>query len=126
MVRVALTGLLLASAALVALAGCAPRSVVALVPTLDVRVHDVEGHPLVETEPDPREDGRTSGDLVEVEWRRSWYAATLLERRGARWLVHYDGYGKEWDEVVAIERIRDRRAPEEEPVLEPMDEDVDP
>jgi hypothetical protein len=52
-------------------------------------------------------------DEVEVEWRGSWWPAVVLEQRGARWLVHYEGYGNEWDEVVARERIRERSAPRE-------------
>ena len=34
----------------------------------------------------------------------------LLETRGGRWLVHYEGYGSDWDEVVGPDRIRERRA----------------
>ena len=124
MVRVALTGLLLASSAFAV--GCLQRNAVVVVPTVEVSVRDVDSVPLRATDPDPREDGRAEGDLVEVEWRGSWWPATLLERRGARWLVHYDGYGKDWDEVVVIERIRHRRAPAEEPIVEPIDEGVDP
>lgn len=46
---------------------------------------------------------------VDVEWQGSWWPATLLERRGPdRWLVHYDGWEQEWDEIVAEDRIRDR------------------
>jgi hypothetical protein len=123
MVRGVFTGLLLAF-----VAGCAPRNAVVVVPVpaLEVSVREVEGQPLVTTAPDPREDGRGQGELVDVEWRGSWWPATLLERRGARWLVHYDGYGDDWNEVVSIERIRDRRMQDDEPVIEPMDEDVDP
>ena len=63
-------------------------------------------------------------DEVEVQWRGSWLPAVVLERRGERWLVHYDGFGNDWDEVVGSDRIRERRAelnledpdePEEEP-----------
>ena len=124
MVRVALTGLLLVCSALVV--GCAPRNAIVAVPTLDVNVSPASGLPLEATEPDPREDGRSEGDLVEVEWRGSWWPATLVERRAARWLVHYDGYAKDWDEVVTLRRIRDRGPAIPEPAIEPMDEDGDP
>lgn len=124
MVRVTLTGLLLACSPLVV--GCVPRKAIAVVPTVEVSVHRVEGRPLTTTEADPREGGRAEADPVEVEWRGSWWPATLVERRGARWLVHYDGYGKDWDEVVTLERIRDRRPRDDEPSIEPMDEDSDP
>lgn len=124
MVRVAATGLRLLLFAL--LIACAPRNAVVAVPTVEVSVHKVEGRALTTSDPDPREDGRAEGDLVDVEWRGSWWPATLLERRGARWSVHYDGYGDEWNEVVAIDRIRDRRPAPAEPDIEPMDEDNDP
>src|SRR5690348_7207331 len=51
-----------------------------------------------------------SNDEVEVEWRGSWWPAVILERRSDRWLVHYEGYGSDWDEVVGADRIRERRA----------------
>jgi hypothetical protein len=110
----------------VVVVGCAPRNAVVVVPTLEVAVNPASGRPLDTSDPDPREDGRSEGELVEVEWRGSWWPGTLLERRGARWLVHYDGYEKDWDEVVTIERIRDRGPRIPEPAIEPMDEDVDP
>ncbi len=61
---------------------------------------------------------------VEVEWHGSWWPAVVVEQRGSRWLVHYEGYGPDWDEVVEAGRIRERRAevgPEEgdEPEDEP-------
>jgi hypothetical protein len=49
-------------------------------------------------------------DEVEVEWRGAWWPAVIMEKRGPRWLVHYEGYGTDWDEVVSQERIRERRA----------------
>jgi hypothetical protein len=63
---------------------------------------------------------------VEVEWQGSWWPAILMERRGVQhWLVHYEGYGDEWDEVVAETRIRERRA---EPKVEEEEKsgDADP
>lgn len=126
MVRVALAGLLASSSLF---AGCAPRhasSGFSNVPTLEVHVRDVTGRPLDASEADAHDDGRAVGDLVEVEWRGSWWPAILVERRRAGWFVHYEGYSKDWDEVASIERIRDRRVSEDVPALEPMDEDVDP
>ena len=32
----------------------------------------------------------------------------LVERRGAEWLIHYESYSSEWDEVVGEDRIRPR------------------
>ena len=62
--------------------------------------------------PQPLEGGGMPNDTVEVEWQGSWWPAMLLERRGARWLVHYDHFGDEWDEVVGDDRIRPRRREE--------------
>lgn len=63
-------------------------------------------------------------DEVEVEWHGSWWPAVVLEKRGRdRWLVHYEGYGDDWDEVVRSDRIRERRA---EPTEDPEEDDVDP
>lgn len=55
---------------------------------------------------------------VDVEWRGSWFPAVILERRGSRYLVHYEGYSEDWDELVGAERIRARSStpePDEEP-----------
>lgn len=111
---------------LVGIAGCLPRTSVVVVPTVEVPVRDAYGRPLEETDPDAQDDGRAAGDPVEVEWRGSWWPAVLLERRRAGWQVHYEGYSKEWDEVVSLSRVRDRQARVDEPTIEPMDEDVDP
>ena len=108
--------------------GCVPRMTMLTTPTVVVPVGAVEAKPIITTGPEPNNDGRNVGELVEVEWNKSWWNATLVERRGARWLVHYDGYDSDWDEVVTLDRIRDRLRDDgsEEPVLVPMEEDVDP
>jgi hypothetical protein len=50
------------------------------------------------------------GDRVRVRWRGSVYAGTVQAVLAAdRFLIHYDGYGSEWDEPVAMERIVGRR-----------------
>jgi hypothetical protein len=50
------------------------------------------------------------GDRVRVRWHGSVYAATVLSvSEGAKILVHYDGYGNEWDEVVSDDRIVGKR-----------------
>jgi hypothetical protein len=127
MVRVQSARLFLACSLLVV--GCVRRDAVVVVPTVEVTVRDVVGHRIDASEPDRNDDGRAAGDLVEVEWRGSWWPAVLLERRRAGWAVHYDGYSSDWDEVVTLARIRDRRASGDgtnEPSIEPMDEDIDP
>jgi hypothetical protein len=107
-------------------AGCVPRNAVVVIPTVEVAVRDAYGPRLEETDPDADDDGRAAGDLVEVEWRGSWWPAQLVERRRTGWFVHYENYSKDWDEVVSLSRVRGRRAPVDEPTIEPMDEDVDP
>jgi hypothetical protein len=127
MVRVQLARLILLLGC--SLVACVPRNTIVEVPTVEVTVRDVIGHRIDASEPDKNDDGRAAGDLVEVEWRGSWWPAVLLERRRAGWMVHYDGYSNDWDEVVTLARIRDRRARGDgtnEPSIEPMDEDNDP
>jgi hypothetical protein len=63
---------------------------------------------------------------VEVEWHGSWWPAVVIDRRGNRWLVHYEGYGTDWDEIVGGERIRERRLEAEPSADEDDDSDVDP
>lgn len=66
-------------------------------------------------------------DEVDVEWRGRWWPATVLERRSSeRYLVHYDGYGEEWDEVVGPERIRLRTVDAGGQSNDPVETDADP
>jgi hypothetical protein len=47
------------------------------------------------------------GERVRVEWHGSTYAATILNVLGDdRYRVHYEGYGNEWDEDIALSRIQ--------------------
>src|SRR4051794_14747182 len=47
------------------------------------------------------------GDRVRVEWHGSIYTATVLSVLGDdRYRVHYEGYGSEWDEEIALSRIQ--------------------
>ena len=47
------------------------------------------------------------GQSVQVEWRGSWYAATIVAvLDGGQYHIHYDGWGDEWDEGVDALRIR--------------------
>lgn len=46
------------------------------------------------------------GRKVEVIWKNEWYPATILKTRGRVFLIHYTGYGDEWDEWVSSKRIR--------------------
>jgi hypothetical protein len=47
------------------------------------------------------------GDRVRVEWHGSIYTATIVNVLGDdRYRVHYEGYGTEWDEDIALGRIQ--------------------
>lgn len=46
------------------------------------------------------------GDLVDVEWRGTWYVAKVIALEGANYRVHYEGWGSEWDESVPTSRMR--------------------
>jgi hypothetical protein len=47
------------------------------------------------------------GDRVRVEWHGSIYQATVVAALGDdRYRVHYEGYGNEWDEDIALSRIQ--------------------
>lgn len=66
-------------------------------------------------------------DEVDVEWRGRWWPAIVLERKSpSRYLVHYDGFGEEWDEVVPPERVRLRTVEKTEDSNEPALTDADP
>jgi hypothetical protein len=84
-------------------------------------VQPVQGHELLSASDKPAAPGAwRSKDEVEVEWRGTWWPAVVLERRPRGWLVHYEGYSADWEEIVAAERIRERRVG-----LSPTEPDAD-
>ena len=53
----------------------------------------------------------SAGAAVYVEWQGRWWRATVKEVVApGRWLVHYDGWARSWDEAVGPERIVARSA----------------
>ena len=48
----------------------------------------------------------TSPERILVEYGGRWYPAEVVQSDGNRRLIHYTGYGNEWDEWVGPERIR--------------------
>jgi len=42
----------------------------------------------------------------EVEWKGSWFPATVIKKEKDRWHIHYVGYEKSWDEWVGKDRIK--------------------
>lgn len=54
----------------------------------------------------PGRDGRSGKSRLFVEWGGSWWQATILASEGdGRVRIHYDGWGKEWDETVDASRL---------------------
>lgn len=49
---------------------------------------------------------KQQSERVEVEWQGDWYPAVVLENRGAKYKIHYVGYGAEWDEWIDAARLR--------------------
>lgn len=43
---------------------------------------------------------------VEVKWGATWFPATILKTENQKTLIHYDGWGSNWDEWVTSDRIR--------------------
>ena len=51
-----------------------------------------------------------AGDAVEVRFQGVWWPAHVVAAvRGGRWEITYDGYDREWDQLVGPQRIRPRR-----------------
>lgn len=98
-------------------------------PTVSIPVQPAAGGAVTTTTaaadaaPAPRA-GFADGEVVEVEWHGSWWPAVVLRADEGGWLVRYDGYGAEWDEIVGPERIRRRGEATEEPdIVEPEEDD---
>jgi hypothetical protein len=43
---------------------------------------------------------------VEVQWGGTWWPASILMTTRDKYLIHYEGWGAEWDEWVGQDRIR--------------------
>ena len=48
----------------------------------------------------------TKGDSLMVEWKNSWYPASILEVKDGKYKIHYDGYDASWDEWITPERMK--------------------
>jgi hypothetical protein len=46
------------------------------------------------------------GTPVEVQWKRTWYPATIKDVRSGVHYIQYDDFDAEWNEWVALKRIR--------------------
>ena len=57
----------------------------------------------------PSADARSvcsPGQRGEVLWKGKWYPAQVLDAKGNRCYITYDGYSKSWDEWVGPARFR--------------------
>ena len=46
------------------------------------------------------------GEQIKVEWKGSWWDATILEINAENHLIHYEGFDSSWDEWVTTERMK--------------------
>ncbi|MDB4994028.1 MAG: hypothetical protein JWM74_1460 [Myxococcaceae bacterium] len=46
------------------------------------------------------------GGSAFIEWKGSWWPATIRAVKKDGWAIRYDGYGPEWDETVGPSRIK--------------------
>jgi hypothetical protein len=50
------------------------------------------------------------GEKVQVEWKGSWWPASVLEvgkdANAGKYKIHYDKYDSSWDEWVGPERMK--------------------
>jgi hypothetical protein len=46
------------------------------------------------------------GSTVEVQWKKRWYLATVIDERAGVHQVTYEGFGEEWNEWVSSKRMR--------------------
>jgi hypothetical protein len=61
----------------------------------------------------------TENANIEVEWKEKWWPATIVKKDGDRTLIHYVGYGSDWDEWVTADRIRALGTAAKTPVNQP-------
>jgi len=47
-----------------------------------------------------------SGEAIQVLWKDRWWPARILDVKDDQLYIHYDGFGKEWDEWVGPNRYR--------------------
>ena len=47
-----------------------------------------------------------TGDSIQIEWSNSWYPGKVEAVQDKGYLISYDGYSADWNEVVGEERVR--------------------
>lgn len=51
-------------------------------------------------------NGWKVGSKVMVNWKGTWYKATVTAVKDGKWKIHYDGWANTWDEWVGKARIK--------------------
>jgi len=46
------------------------------------------------------------GDKLQVKSSSTWYKASILEVKGTKYKIHYDGWSDSWDEWVTVDRMK--------------------
>ena len=46
------------------------------------------------------------GQTIQVLWSGNWLPATILKLENGRYLIHYNGTGRQWDEWIDSSRVR--------------------
>jgi hypothetical protein len=70
------------------------------------RLSEADREYLAQLDQSKQSDAFRQGDKVEVLWKSTWYAATVLQVDRERFFIRYVGYSDDWDEWVGPERIR--------------------
>jgi hypothetical protein len=47
-----------------------------------------------------------NGERVQVYWGDRWWNAKIVKKRGDMYYVNYEGYGRNWNEWVGMDRVR--------------------
>lgn len=50
--------------------------------------------------------GFKKDEKVSILWKEKWYPGKILEVKGDKYKVSYDGFGAEWNEEVGLERLK--------------------
>lgn len=56
----------------------------------------------------PKKAAYGVGSKVMVAWGGKWWAATVLQVKDDKYLIHYDGWASSWDEWVTTARMKPR------------------
>jgi hypothetical protein len=46
------------------------------------------------------------GEQIKVEWKESWWDASIINITDGKYQIHYSGFDSSWDEFVTTERMQ--------------------